>query len=329
MNPKEFAKGVERMVNPIDVGNIHTVQQLNKLLPKSIQNKITASSGNKFPEMGFIVEPYSFFLFYEIKDLEKAKSMLPDGFKLNKTSVYDDDEPKYYAIFGVFRAHTSAFWGSRVEFYVIAEDENTGLLTWVIADYDTNTIGYDKKNGLKSPNCSDAVVTINHRGRVFIDFERDDKTRRLALDGGVEKGKMRNLDQRLWLEGNLSVVYGKDLDGSRDEVFSLKFEPCEVERALDIPLEEVNIDSNTWYPGMFEDKPSVAICFPYAQHFISDSPGYSSQTKNKEELIEKVKATDFSKIEVFNTKGMRNMFVIGMLLNTILVWILLALVIFF
>lgn len=329
MNPKKFAKGVERLINPIEVGNIHTVQQLNKLLPKGIQNKITSSSGRKFPEMGFVVEPYSFFLFYEIKDIKKAQNMLPEGFKLIKTGAYEDDIPKYYAIFGVFRAHTSAFWGARTEFYVIAEDENTGLLTWVIVDYDTNTIGYDKKNGLRSPNCSDAVITINHRGRVFVDFQRDDGSRQLAFDGGIEKGKMRNLDQRLWLEGNLSVVYGKDLEGNSNEVFSLKFEPCEVEKALDIPLEEVNIDTNTWYPDLFEETPSIALCFPYAQHFISDSPGFSSQTMNKEELINKVKATDFTKIEVFNTKAMRDMFVIGMLLNTILVWILLIIIIFF
>ena len=329
MNSKKFAKGVERLVSPIEVGSIHTIQQLNKLLPRSLQNKITQSSGNKFPQMGFVVEPYSFFLFYEIKDLQMAQDMLPEGFKLAKTNVYHDDEPKYYVIFGCFRAHTSAFWGARTEFYVVAEDEKTGLLTWVIVDYDTNTIGYDKKNGLMSPNCKDAVITINHRGKVFVDFDRDDGSRRLAFDGGVENGKMRDLDQRLWLEGNLSVVYGKELEGSSNDVFSLRFEPCEVEKALDIPLDDVNIDINTWYSGIFEDTPSLATCFPYAQHFISDSPGYSSQIMNRDELINEVKKTNFDKIEVFNTKAMRNMFVIGMLLNSCVILILLTLIIFF
>lgn len=63
MEGKEFAKGVERLINPIEVGTIHLVQQLNGLLPKSLQKQIMESSGRKFPQMGFVVEPYSFFSF--------------------------------------------------------------------------------------------------------------------------------------------------------------------------------------------------------------------------------------------------------------------------
>ena len=325
MNPKEFAKGVERLVNPIEVGNIHTVQQLNGLLPKSVQNSIMSSSGKKFPQMGFVVEPYSFFLFYEIKDMDRVKSMLPDGFKLIKTKVFDKDEPKYYVLFGCFRSHTSAFWGSRVEFYAIAENEKTGLLSWIILDYDTNTIGYDKKNGLRSPNCKDAVVTINHRGKVFVDFKRDDGSRELIFDGDVESGSQRCLDQRLWLEGNLSVGYGKELDGNQEDIFSLRFEPCEVEKALDIPLDAVNVEVNSWFPGLFEEKPSAALCFPYEQHFISDSPGYSSQIMNREELAGEVKKIDFKSIKVFNTDAMKKMFIVGVVLNSLVILVLLIL----
>ncbi len=101
--------------------------------------------------MGFVVEPYSSFLCYEIADIDKAKSLLPDGFKLIKTKVFENDEPKYYCIFGCFRAHTSAFWGARTEFYIIAEDQKTGLLSWIIVDYDTDTISYDKKMALDRP----------------------------------------------------------------------------------------------------------------------------------------------------------------------------------
>jgi hypothetical protein len=325
MNSKDFAKGVERMVNPIEVGNIHTIQQLNSLLPRKVQNSIMESSGRTFPQMGLVVEPYSFFLFYEISDMEKVGEMLPKGFKLIKTSVFDDDQPKYYVIFGCFRSHTSAFWGSRVEFYAIAENEDTGLLSWIILDYDSNTIGYDKKFGLKSPNSKNAVITVNHRGMVYVDFKRDDNSRELVIEGDVESGKMKPLNQRLWLEGNLSVGYGSHLNGVKEDIFSLKFEPCEVEKALQIPLESVLIEKNTWYSGLFNEKVSVALCFPYEQHFISDSPGFTSQIKNKEELMESVKNTDFSKIKVFNTNDIKRMFILGAIFNALFVLTLIVL----
>lgn len=328
LNNKDFAEQVEKLIKPVEVGTIHTVQQLNGLLPKPIQNSIMKSSGKKFPQMGFVVEPYSTFLFYEIVDLDAISELLPEGFKLIKTSVFDNDEPKYYVIFGSFRAHTSAFWGSRMEFYAVAEDENTGLLTWIILDYDTNTIGYDKKNGLRAPNCKNAVITINHRGKVFVDFTHDDNSRTLKYTVEVEKGEMRDLDQRLWLEGNLSVSYGKELNGSKEEVFSLKFEPCEVEKALYIPLDAVEIESNSWLPGVFKPSLSVAACFPYAQHFISDSPGFTSRLKNRSELETAVEQLDFSKIEVFSTKDMKILFIVGMALSFLTTMTMLFLILF-
>lgn len=59
--------------------------------------------------MSFVVEPYSLFLCYEIIDIKRAESLLPDNFELVKTKIFDTDKPKYYCIFGCIRAHTSAF----------------------------------------------------------------------------------------------------------------------------------------------------------------------------------------------------------------------------
>ena len=154
MKKENFAKSVERLVDPITVGSLHLLQSFNQLLPKSAQKQIVRASSKKTPYMGFVVEPYSSFLFYEIADHDKAKALLPEGFELVKTKVFSDDEPKFYCIIGCFRAHTSAFWGIRTEFYIIAEDKSTGMLSWIIVDYDTNTISYDNKNGLTSPNLS-------------------------------------------------------------------------------------------------------------------------------------------------------------------------------
>ena len=311
MNKTDFSKGVERLIDPIGVGTLHFIQSFNRLLPRSIQDKLIKSSSKKIPFMGFVVEPYSLFLCYEIADINAAKSLLPDGFELIKTKIFDNDKPKYYCIFGCFRAHTSAFWGARTEFYIIAEDQKTGLLSWIIVDYDTDTISYDKKNGLRSPNSSRSVVTINHRGTLFVDIQRDDQSRALTFDADIESGKMNNLDQRLWLEGNLSIGYGRVLSENGADIFSLKFEPCEVEKALKIPADNLRIDINSWYPGLFHDQPSQIVCFPYAQHFISDNVGYSSNLKTKDELLTAIKSINFNKIATLSTKSFRIMFLVG------------------
>lgn len=310
-----FAKGVERLVDPISVGSLHFIEQFNELLPKQVQEYLVKSSSKKIPNMGFVVEPYSSFLFYEIDDFEQARELLPNGFELIKTRIFTDDEPKFYCIFGCFRAHTSAFWGVRTEFYLIAEDTSTGLLTWVIVDYDTNTISYDSKNGLSAPNSSESVITINHRGTLFVDMKRNDNSRNLAFELNVENSSMKNIDQRLWLEGNLSVAYGRNLSPEGAGVFSLKFEPCEVERALDIPPSDFFLEKNTWYEGLFQPEPSKVVCFPYAQHFVSDSPGFSSNLTSERELIDAISTMEFENMEVFSANSFKKMFLAGMLVS--------------
>jgi hypothetical protein len=319
MDKKRFAKGVEQLINPIDVGGLHFIQPFNKLLPRFLQDKFIKSSGKTAPYMGFVVEPYAYFLCYEIVDLDKAKSLLPENFELIKTKIFDDDEPKFYCIFGCFTAHTSAFWGSRVEFYIIAEDKKTGLLSWIIVDYDSNTISYDHKYGLRSPNSSKAVVTTNFSGTVFVDIKRDDKSREIVFDSNVENTEMKALDQRLWLEGNLSIGYGRELAEGDVGIFSLKFDPGEVVSALKIPFEKFNLEGNSWYPGLFKDNPSQLVCFPYAQHFVSDSPGHVSNLMNKAELVEAVKSVDFENMKVFSTKSFKTMFMIGSIISIVII----------
>jgi len=323
-----FSKGVESLVNPMEVGALQFLQTFPQKLPKSLQKKLVKSSAEKIPYMGFVVEPYAFFLCYEIIDLKKARELLPAGFDLIKTKIFEDDEPKYYCIFGCFKTHTSAFWGARAEFYVIAEDKQTGLLSWIIIDYDTNTLSYDNKNALRLPNSTKGLITINYSGRLFVDIKKDDKSRELVFDSEIEKGKMKGLDQRLWLEGNLSIGYGRILSDGNEDVFSLKFDPGEVERALQIPLEALNLISNKWYPGLFEAIPSQVLCFPYAQHFISDSPGRSSNIKNKEELVAEVEAINFDHLEVFSTKSFKTMFLVGGIISALITTTLVILLIF-
>jgi hypothetical protein len=327
MEKEKFIKGVEHLVNPIDVGSLHFIQSFNKLLPKSVQEKLVKSSSKDTPYMGFVVEPYATFLCYEIADMEWAKRLLPEGFELIKTKIFKDDEPKYICIFGCFTAHTSGFWGSRIEFYVIAEDTKTGLLSWIIVDYDSNTISYDKRDGLRDPNVSNGVVTTSCEGKVYVEMKKVDGSRELVFNCDYESGEFGALDQRLWLEGNLSIGYGSEFDGKDASIFSLKFNPCEVRRGVNIPLESVSIESNSWYKGLFKDVPFRVLSFPYAQHFVSDSPGVSSNLKNEKELVDAIEGIDFESIKVFSTKSFKTMFLISSLISLLITTVLVVLLI--
>lgn len=310
MSKIDFIKGVERLVDPINVGTLHFMQSFNNLIPKGIQKKMVEASGKITPYMGFVVEPYSYFLCYEIEDIERATNLLPDGFRLVKTRVFDIDAPKYYVIFGCFNAHTSGFWGMRTESYIIAEDMQTGLLTWVILDYDTNTITYDPKTQLSDPNASGSLITIDFSGEMIVDM-KNKEGRTISFTSDVTSGQMESLDQRLWIEGNLSIAYSRIKSEERIAPFSLIFDPNEFQKALRIPVSKITIEKNNWFPGLFKTEPSELVCFPYAQHFLSDSPGHFSVVNNKDELTKKVAAIDFEKISAFSTKSFKRSILLG------------------
>ena len=83
------------------------------------------------------------------------------------------------------------------------------------------------------------------------------------------------------------------------------------EKYLEIEQKDLDLELNTWFPGLFEDKPAVILCFPYAQHFLSDSPGAYSQLKNEEELVNEIENVDFSKMNIFSTKKFSKFALIG------------------
>jgi hypothetical protein len=310
MRDNNFVKGVERLVNPIDVGTIHFIQSFNNKIPKKLQRKMVESSAKITPQMAFVVEPYSYFLAYEIENTEMAERLLPKGFRLTETKIFDDDQPKYYGIFGCFNAHTSGFWGMRVELYLIAEDMKTGLMSWIIVDYDTNTITYDPKYGLSDPNASNSIITVDYDGILYADIKNTDG-RELVFRSDISQGKMKALDKRLWIEGNLSIAYGKNKVEDDPGLFSLTFNPDEFKQALRISHDNLEIEVNNWYPGLFKDVPSEIVCFPYAQHFLSDSPGYASHLETENDLEMAVENTNFDLIKVFSTEKFKKSFMIG------------------
>ena len=278
---RPFVKRTEDLIQPPEVGIISLFGGFLGLLPVALQKRIMEGSTQKNPYMGFVVDPYAFFLCHEITDLEGTQRLLPDDFRIVPTAVFEGDEPKPTVIFGAFNVHTSAFWGNRVEMYVIAEHKPSGLLGWVIVDYDSNTLSFDPGQGFEGPATSRSVVTTTHRAEVLVDVVTD--TRRIAAVADLEKAISRPLDPRLWVEGNLCVGYGGTL-GDGGDPFGLLFDPGEMEKALEIPLDAVELQELTWHPGLYDPTPHRVAVFPYAQHFITSQVPTQAQVTTPEGL---------------------------------------------
>lgn len=325
MRDFKFIKRVEQLVKPIDIATLQVLAPTTKFIPRKIQNKLMASSAQKNPYMGFVVEPYSVFLCYELKDLEWARKLIPDGFELIKTKIFDDGEPKYYAIFGSFNVHTSAFWGTRLEVNIIARNKRNNLLSWVIVDYDTNTLSHDVSKGVVGSTTEKTLLTTDFDGNIIVDIQNEGKNRHLVFDAKTDQAQTKMMDHQLWLEGNLSVGYGRELSQNSDAVFSLTFDPKEVEKGRRIPLEDVHVMKNTWFSGLFHDEPDEVVYFPYAQHYLSDSPGHFSQIKDEADLRNKYESLDLASIPDYSADSHRKMMKIGMIFNIVLVTVLLVL----
>lgn len=297
MKNQDIIKAVEKLVDPIESGAMHVIQQYNQMLPVSIQNKLISTSASKTPYMGFIVEPYALFSCHKITDLSKIKTQLQPNYKLIKTHIFEDDIEDYYMIIGSFGLRTSAFFGNRIEAYAICEDTNTGLLTWVIIDVMTNTIGYEQRHGLVPANAN-VTVTTSFANEIIVDAKRQESSYQAvcSLDGEV-----RIPEKRLWIEGNLSVGYGKKLS-TNGESFPLLFDVREVDSAIEV--KDYQVELNNWFADCTKPQPEIVLYFPNAQHFISASPGAKLQFKNQAEMEQALAALDFEKLTVYSSKGM-------------------------
>jgi hypothetical protein len=279
LNEERFIKGVESLISPMTVSNLLFFQSLKRLLPPVILKRLLHRASRKTPHIGFVIEPYSLFLFFKLRDLELARSLLPDRYELVKTRVFVDDDPDYYLGIGNLSTRASTFWGNRQESYLFAADKRTGLLSWVFIGILSNTIIALPSKGIADPNSKNAVFTTTSKGEVILDFKEDRTGRRLVLTGSVCNGTLRKLDQRIWLMGNTSIGHGKNLAGGDDDPFAVIFDPAEVDQGLDIPPEDIKIAENTLFPGLAEPEICKVVCFPFAQHYIADSPGCHTSVK--------------------------------------------------
>lgn len=303
MNVLEYAKGVERLVDPMTVGQSHYMQTKLSKLPVWLQRKIVTSATKKATKMPFVVEPYCTFLFYEIPVPERVQKFMPEGFIPAKSAPFEGDKEKYYGIVSMFRIHTSVFWGARAEYYLVAENTKTGLLSWVMMDYISDSISYDEKHGLKSPDVHSAVMTTTCEGDFVCEMKNDDGSKKVECTANLMKAKMRSLNQRLWIEGNTSIAYGR-LAGEPDgDLFSLTFFPEEMKQALDVPMKDVLhfyvASSRTGKFGAILDK---VVSFPFTQHMLSDAPGQQTHYGNEKALRKAVESVNFSKIKTLAGK---------------------------
>ena len=268
-----YIKESEKMIEPEKVAAVNRGSAIIRRLPMGLQKRIAAGGAKNNSYMGFVVEPYAFFLSYEIRDLSAARELLPPDYEIVPSAMFDGTSPKPSIIIGAFNVHTSVFWGSRVETYLIARNTRTGLMSWLIVDYQTNTnsYSYDPGQGFTGPNASRTVVTTSFKGEVIVDVENAGDHRKLALTADLENGRMRTLNRDLWVEGNLSVDYGGSLAGKDGDPFGLIFDPGEMARALEIPLFSISIEENSLAKNLAASRPFESACFPFAQHFITTS----------------------------------------------------------
>jgi hypothetical protein len=286
MNPNElrrFIKVTEKMVIPEKVATVTQGSSMLRKLPLRFQRYIVDRGARTNPYMSFIVEPYATFLSFEILNSAVIEQLLPPNYSLYPSAMFNGTLKRPCAIVSAFNVHTSVFWGSRVEFYIIAENCKTGLLSWIISKYESNTHSYDPSQGFIGPSTLHSVITTSYLGEIIIDVVSARSKDSLVLVADMKNGELNELDQRLWVEGNLSVDYGGELQKST-KPFSLVFDPKEMTSALNIPLNDISICTNTFGAGALDLKPFEVACFPYAQHFVTTSVPTATSMKTANDL---------------------------------------------
>jgi hypothetical protein len=328
LDDEKFIRKVENLIDPKEVSFLYFFQTFKRLLPRSFFKKLLNKTSKKTPYMGFVIEPYSLFLFFKLKNIEKAKSLLPERYELKKTGIFADEEPEHYLGMGVFNTRASTFWGSRLESYLIAEDKETGHISWIFIGILSNTIIYLPSIGVADRNCKNAIYTTSSKGDILLDFKEDTTDRQIILTGNITNGKMRNLDQPLWVIGNTSIGHIKKFSDNKDDPFAVIFDPAEVEKALEIPIEDIHLKFNTLFPDLAEPELCKVLCFPFAQHYIADSPGRRTYIKDINDMIENYnKIADMEEIKTFSTRKIQIQLLMGISLFMVIFFSLLILLI--
>ncbi len=261
----------------------------NKLmkLPQFIQNKIVRAAKKKGTYMGFIVEPYSFFMAYEITD-SVVKQFLPENYELAECSLFQDEKLRKCAILGCFNVRTTVFMGMRFELYVIARNKKTNLLSWLICECESDTYNYSPGSGFIPKTLERSVLTTSFEGNLICDIMSINKKTNINFVANLKENNFKKLNQELWIDGNLSVDYSGNLEGKEKSPFGLIFHPGEMKEAKKIKVEDVNI--NKLNIGFLDEtkKPFSICCFPYSQHYLTTIFPLAHTMKDETDLYKKV-----------------------------------------
>lgn len=280
----KFIKITEKLITPKKIASIFQGAEMLRKLPRFLQKKIMENGAKTDPYISFIVEPYSFFLAYEVLDEEKLANMLPPNYELVNCSMFQDAKGRKCVIIGAFNVHTSVFWGNRVELYIIAKNKNTGMVSWIIHEYETNTISYDPGRGFIEPSTKHSVLTTSFLGEIILDVESKDSKTKIQVNANIKRANYQKLNRDLWIEGNLSVDYGGGLNEVQTKPFGLIFDPAEMTEALSINMGDVDILENTFLSGIIAKTPFEVCCFPFAQHFYTTSIPIEHTIENENDL---------------------------------------------
>jgi hypothetical protein len=283
----QFIKDVENRITPEGIAMISN--NANKLmkLPNFIQQFIVNLNSKNNEYMGFVVEPYSFFLAYEITE-DMVKGYIPENYELVPISIFDKSTKKLCAIVGCFNVHTSVFWGSRFELYVIAKNKKNNLVSWLICDYESNTFHYDPGKGFLPSTLSKSVFTTSYDGNIICDIESKKNNTKIDVIVDVNNHNCINLNQKLWIEGNLSVDYSGELDNKGNDPFGLIFDPMEMKCAQHIKVDEIQIKQLDFGFVKSDMKPYESCCFPFAQHYITTVFPEGNSMKDEQDLYNKI-----------------------------------------
>jgi len=320
-----FIANVESLIDPMQIGDLLFFQGFKRLMPRWLFKRLLARTARKTPYMGFVIEPYCLFLFFKLKDIERARAMLPERFELVPSAIFAGDEPAHYLGMGIFNTRASAFFGTRLESYLIARDRQTGLISWIFIDILSNTLISLPAAGIADPNCQRCVFTTTSKGEIVLDIEEAASGRRLALKARLEGGRMRGLDQPLWINGNNSIGFSRELGGQGLAPFAVIFDPAEVEKAIDLPTSSIELLHNDLFPGLADSTPCQAVCFPFAQHYIADSPGCRTYVADEAEMVRIYdQIAGMRGMRTFSARTIKRLFLTGTALSALACGVLLA-----
>lgn len=283
----DFVKNVENRITPKGIAKLYSNAESLGKLPLVLQHYLVKKGSKDNPYMGFVVEPYSLFLAYEINESD-ISNYIPNDYELLPSSIFENENRKKCAIIGCFNVHTSVFWGSRFELYIIARNKKTNLLSWVICDYESNTINYDPDKGFLSPTLSACVYTTTHNGNIICDIKSMKSNNAIKLDIDINNTNCIELNKQLWIEGNLSIDYSGELSNKGNEPFGLIFDPAEMNCAQLIDPSGIRVNEIEFgfiKKGM---KPFAVCCFQYAQHYITTVFQKGHELKDENDLESKI-----------------------------------------